>query len=270
MNVEDKVRDGKVSSKKGQNNVERPFEIDPMFRKWKLGDLSEREIGLFLGQPAGQMPKLAGMTVDDYFAACLRGYQANGHEKSYDGSPLFKFKGLTAKEAYERNADGRDDGLLAIPGDDARAFEEWLLHREQRGGHPFEVMPGGNSTHVNLGVIADGEGLSFWLAGKNRIYELVRFYNVLSAAGLPVVVSDFEVIAEVLTGDGFIYIVPQGILPRYCWYLFPGERTEYYMNIPWEFTRSQTMRLIHRAHWYPDQTVEELVAEGDRLCRETH
>ncbi|MDR1358498.1 MAG: hypothetical protein LBJ48_03990 [Coriobacteriales bacterium] len=260
----------KYRQKRGRITWRELFEIDPTFREWKLGNLSERAIESFLKQPAGQTPKLASMTASDYFNACLLGYRANKDEKSYDGSPLFKVEGLTAKQAYERNADGRDDGLLAIPENDAEAFKEWLLHREQRGGHPFEVMRGGNSTHVNLGVSASNEGFSYWLAGKNRIYEVVRFYNALSDAGLPVEVDQFAVISGVLTGDGCMYIVPQDILPRYCWYLFPGEKTEYYMNIPWDFTRSQTMKLIHRAHWYPDQTVEELVAEGDRLYREGH
>ncbi|MDR0592943.1 MAG: hypothetical protein LBG60_06745 [Bifidobacteriaceae bacterium] len=160
---------------------------------------------------------------------------------------------------------------MSVPEDDPAAFANWVLHRTQRGGHPFEIMRGGNSTHVSLHVDRrDGDeanGFNLWLDGKNRIPEVVRSANALAAAGLAVQVGDRDATLGVLTGDGWAHIVPQGAAPRYWWYLFPGENPDYYINIPRDFTRSQTLRLIHRALWYPDQTVEELIAEGDRLVR---
>jgi hypothetical protein len=160
---------------------------------------------------------------------------------------------------------------LSIPEDDPATFANWVLHRPETGGHPFEIMRGGNSTHVSLHVDSrDGDadtGFSLWLDGKNRIPEVVRSANALTAAGLSFQVGQLEAISGVLTGTGLVYIVPQGTVPQYCWYLFPGENPDYYINIPHDFTRSQTLRLINRAFWYPDQTVEELVEEGDRLAR---
>ncbi|MDR1188938.1 MAG: hypothetical protein LBK95_16070 [Bifidobacteriaceae bacterium] len=246
------------------------FAIDPSFKEWKLGSLSDAETRAFL-RPSAVPPGLEAMTASDYFDACLLCYEANREEKRWDGTPAFEIAGLSAKQAYERNADGRDEGLTSLPEDDPSAFKHWLLHRESWGGHPWEIMRGGNSTHVNLGVTFEaGSGYHYWLAGKNRIAEVVRSANALERAGLPVIVDQRDVIDGVVSGEGFVYIVPNGTVPRYCWYLFPGERTEYYINIPTDFTRSQTMKLIHRAHWYPDQAVEDLVAEGDRLHAAAH
>ena len=60
---------------------------------------------------------------------------------------------------YYRHADGRDDGLKKIDPDSAEAFADWLENRE-KGGHPWEVCRGGNSTHVSLyvglGRVAEG------------------------------------------------------------------------------------------------------------------
>lgn len=64
-------------------------------------------------------------------------YAAN----NYDG------QAFALKAQYYRHADGRDDGLKKIDPDSAEAFADWLENRE-KGGHPWEVCRGGNSTHV--------------------------------------------------------------------------------------------------------------------------
>ena len=87
----------------------------------------------------GRLPE---MTAGVFYAACSYGYEANPHE--------YRIEGMTPKEQYYRFADGRDDGLSELPVDSAEAFREWMNDNTRFGGHPFEVMAGGNSTHVSL------------------------------------------------------------------------------------------------------------------------
>ncbi|MDR0625867.1 MAG: hypothetical protein LBG11_01190, partial [Bifidobacteriaceae bacterium] len=72
------------------------FELDPSFREWRLGKLSDSEIARFLASAhdsSGEGVKTAA----DYFAACLLCYKANREEKRWDGQPAFAIKGLSAK-----------------------------------------------------------------------------------------------------------------------------------------------------------------------------
>jgi hypothetical protein len=128
-------------------------------------------------------------------------------------------------------------------------------------------MRGGNSTHVDLYVQEEPAGWSFALAGKHRICEVVRAFNALHRAGLPVIVVNAELISAVLAGEAFMYIVPRGIVPKYCYHLFPGEKTEYYMNMPFDVPYAQRRRIIAKAHWYPDKTPAELAEEYEHLLR---
>ena len=87
---------------------------------------------------------------------CSLGYQANQYDVS----------GLSPKEQYKKYADGRDEGLGEIDPDSPAAFAEWYVGR--RGGHPWEVCRGGNSTHVSLYVVKDqSDGYYLEVAGSS-------------------------------------------------------------------------------------------------------
>ena len=97
------------------------------------------------------------MTGNDFLAACALGYEACGYDVcGNDGERLL------LDELYIRYADGRDEGLtgkgsglFSGPGIDLsspEAWEAWFFDRTRRGGHPWEVCRGGNSTHVSLVV----------------------------------------------------------------------------------------------------------------------
>jgi hypothetical protein len=174
---------------------------------------------------------------------------------------------LSPRDAYLANADGRDEGLRDVPLDDADAFSTWMRDRSHVGGHPWEIMRGGNSTHVNLYPHEEdnGGGWSFALAGKRRICEVVRSFNALRRAKLPAFVYDDELISRVLTGEENMFIVPRGISPKYCYWLFPGEKTEYYMNMPFDVPAAERRKIVAKTFWYPDKTPEELYKEYDML-----
>ena len=190
--------------------------------------------------------RIKDFTANDFFRACRIGYESIGLD----------CEGFSLSDLYMHYADGRDEGLTgeghglnAGPGiafDDPKAWENWYFHREQCGGHPWEVVRGGNSTHVDLFVRSDksdlewkqrlGEitevefakriataGYYFVVAGRQRQFEAVSFYLALSAAGLPVVLRDADELLARFEATDWIGIVPHHIIPRYYKSLFPAE-----------------------------------------------
>ena len=197
-----------------------------------------------------KLVKLKTMTANDFFRACSIGYHACG----YDGLTDLNGAELPLIDQYFAHADGRDEGLSgrghglnAGPGidfDDPAEWDKWYHHREQHGGHPWEVCRGGNSTHVDLfvrdsrdsadwklrlGKISESEaeeekqngGYFFTVAGKHRGAEAIRFYLALHAAGLPVTVDDAAELLARFEASDYIGIVPHDVIPRYCEGMFP-------------------------------------------------
>ena len=226
------------------------WEREPEWKESDLEGLPEETISAFRAllnsgiNRRNRIGRLKSMTANDFFRACAIGYKACG----YNGTDL------PPVDQYFLHGDGRDEGLSgrghglnAGPGidfDDPAAWDEWYFHREQHGGHPWEVCRGGNSTHVDLYVMHDrrdldfkyraGEisedeyqerirssGYFFLIGGKHRAAEAVRFYTALSATGLPVLLSDAEDIMTRFDGTGYVGIVPHSVPTRYCEELFP-------------------------------------------------
>lgn len=195
---------------------------------------------------------LKTMTGNDFLFACAIGYRACGYN-------LLDKKGneMAPVDLYIRYADGRDEGLTGkgdimhsvdggIDLDDPKAWDDWYHNRSMRGGHPWEVCRGGNSTHIDLYVrdsrkdvewkLKMGEinqkeanenqkngGYYFSVNGHawSRSVEAVNFYVALHDAGLPVILQDADGILARFRGEDLIGIVPHNIIPIYCNSLFP-------------------------------------------------
>ena len=184
------------------------------------------------------------MTANDFFRACCIGYDACGYNDE-ETEPV---------DRYLKHADGRDEGLTgtghglnAGPGIDFDSPEEWnkwYFDRSRGGGHPWEVIMGGNSTHVDFYVCHDKDsiewkvraglmteeqasrhpcGFYYALAGKHRQFETVNFYVALNNAGLPVYLYDAEEILARFDGSDYVGIVPHSVIPKYCEGMFPKE-----------------------------------------------
>ena len=190
---------------------------------------------------------MPSMTGADFLHACAVGYKACG----YKGTELPEV------DQYLLHADGRDEGLTG-KGDimhrgnggidlySPAAWDAWYHHREQHGGHPWEVCRGGNSTHVDLFVVdsrqeADWDlrlgkitqeeaeraqrdgGYFFAVAGAawNRSVEAVNFYVAIHDAGMPVVLRKAEAILTRFRGEDMVGVVPRDIIPSYCEGMFP-------------------------------------------------
>ena len=176
----------------------------------------------------------------------FRSYAAN----NYDG------QAFAPKAQYYRHADGRDDGLKKIDPDSAEAFADWLENRE-KGGHPWEVCRGGNSTHVSLyvglGRVAEG-CYHLTLAAKSygRCVEAIKFYLALKHAGLPVIIYGAEFIKKRLLGLERVGIVPNEVMPFYCHSRFPGEDVDSFRHLNHENPDAE----IALIEWQPIKPVK--------------
>ena len=226
------------------------WEREPEWKEHALEGLTQAKISAFEfflrtgANDVNRIGRLKRMTANDFFRACALGYEACSYEKT----------DIMPADQYYLHADGRDEGLSgrgyglnAGPGinfDDPNAWDQWYFHREQHGGHPWEVCRGGNSTHLSLYVCHDQHDLDYLyrtneitedeykkrsesagyyysIAGKYRSAEAVSFYVALSQAGLPVVLSDAKEIMARFEGSGYIGIVPHDVATRYCESMFP-------------------------------------------------
>ena len=225
--------------------------VDPRWKENSLDGLKPESINAFQNLLSSgvndeqRIGRITTFTANDFFRACAIGYEALG----------YKTEGFSLSELYLHYADGRDEGLTGTgyglnegPGidfDDPTAWDSWYFGN-RGGGHPWEVVRGGNSTHVDLfvrhdrrhlewklrfGEISEDEyekrieraGYYFEIRGKHRPLEAVTFYLVLSDAGLPVVLADAEEILARFLGTDLIGIVPHHVSPRYCESLFPDK-----------------------------------------------
>ena len=198
----------------------------PDLRDEFFEDLKQKQIDRFLRaikEQPGDIEELPGqlrsMTAKDFYTFCSIGYKALG----------YAVKGQTPQEQYKKYADGRDDGLSEINPDSPEAFHEWLINRERHGGHPWEICRGGNSTHISLYVCYENTGYSLILAGSavSRTIETIKIYLALKAKDLPVFL-----LAQRVTGEELIGIVPEGVVPAYCSSWFPGQNVISFMNLP--------------------------------------
>ena len=160
---------------------------------------------------------------------------------------------MTPKEQYYLHADGRDEGLRDIVPDSPEAFNIWLYDSNRRGGHPWEVCRGGNSTHVALNVMQDERGYWLYLAGDawNRTIETVKFYLALTRAGVPVFLAEAHTLADRLAEKEKIGIVPDGVIPVYCESDFPNEHIIDFINLPDE----DQEKFLPFCTWYEEQPI---------------
>lgn len=222
---------------------------EPEKKNQDLNELDEHTISAFRTliesgiNAEDKIGRIMSFTANDFFKACEIGYEAIGKETS----------GYTLSDLYLHYSDGRDEGLTGkghglnagngIDFSSPVAWDEWYFSK-RGGGHPWEVIPGGNNTHMELfvrndkgnlnwkhrmGELSDDEydkrmktaGYYFEINGKHRAFESVTFYTALSSAGLPVILDDTDEILARFDGSDFVGIVPHHITPKYCEGMFP-------------------------------------------------
>ena len=224
------------------------WDLYPEERAEYFENLSQAEVEEFVAcavsDKAQLKSKLPSVTANDFYRFCAMGYKAN----NYAGSEL------SPREQYFKHADGRDSGLGEIDPDSPTEFSTWYHDSNRLGGHPWEVCRGGNSTHIDLYVVADNDGYSLRVAGSStwRSVEAIKFFLALHRAGLPVVISQAELLKSRLSGMEKVGIVPVGVWPTYCQSRFPNEDVEAFINLP----REDEEKMIPRCVWQPLTQIE--------------
>ncbi|MBP5452603.1 MAG: hypothetical protein J6Y16_10245 [Treponema sp.] len=225
------------------------WKYDSDYKEFVFDGLSEETISSFRKliesgiNDKAKISRIKCFTANDFFKACVSGYKDLGYDT----------EGKSPAELYLKYADGRDEGLTGegyndgpgIDFDDSKAWDEWYFG-ERCGGHPWEIIRGGNSTHVDLYVCHDKNNLEyqfrlekinekeykslleksgyyFSISGKHRPMEAVTFYTALSKAGLPVILDDAAEILSRFDGSDYMGIVPHSVIPKYCEEMFPKE-----------------------------------------------
>lgn len=192
--------------------------------------------------------ELEKLTAGDFFRYCQIGYDANNCFKNNNGR-------LSAKEKYLKMADGRDCGLTQVDEESAIAFNNWYDHESRCGGHPWEIFRGGNSTHISLFVERKQTGWLLRLAGSSsiRVIETVKMAKALYQAKVPFYLQQSKEILRMVTGQDYIGIVPETIIPQYCSRHFPAEdQIIDFMNLGME----NKNEIIQKTFWYPEPTVK--------------
>lgn len=193
-------------------------------------------------------PLISEMTADDFFRYC---------EICYDANFYFKDVGtiLTPNEKYSRMADGRDAGLTDIEGNSPQALFNWYQSGERLGAHPWEICRGGNSTHISLYLNRQEGSWQLILAGSSivRVEETVRMAVSLHNKHIPFMLRDAEEILKMVTGEDFIGIVPDTVIPSYCHGSFPApDRIIDFMNLG----LNKANEIIEKSFWYPLERIE--------------
>ncbi len=144
------------------------------------------------------------MTLAIFMRYCKLAYLANSEQ--FKAAAQKKMSGL---QMYRLFADGRDEGLSALPAKSAEAFGKWY-HSSRGGGHPWEIYRGGNTTHIDLGVIDRHQGWSVFLRGSStgRMVETIKIALELTQAGLPIEFHDAEEFTLRLVGADNVGIIP--------------------------------------------------------------
>ena len=179
---------------------------------WKLVRLIED--GFFL---RAENTEVSSMTAADYFKYCRIAYLAGKRKgETVDES-------LSGREMYVRYADGRHEGLLDIDPASEQEFADWIdgAHPKRgRGGHPWEIKRGGNTTHIDLTVSRPSlyrkEGFRVELQGESigRMVETMRMFLAIHEAKLPISIANPEGIRKRLLGQDNIGIIPSYVSPH--------------------------------------------------------
>lgn len=189
------------------------------------------------------------MTADQFFHYCQLCYDANDYFK--DKQPM------TPRSKYKKMADGRDEGLVEIPGKSDKAFDDWYRKKAHTGGHPWEICRGGNSTHIALMVNKKPNGWQLYLAGSSRVrvVETARMAIALSENDIPFVLANAQELLQMLKGADYCGIVPKEMTPKYCHSCFPDEDKIIDFINPWH--DDEVAEVITKyAAWYPLDRLE--------------
>ena len=199
------------------------WNIYPDFKK-KLNEyISEEEINEFVNSASATTNnRIKDMTANIYYESVKLAYQNNNYD----------IGDLSAKDLYLKYADGRDEGLRDINPDSSKEFDDWYNDENKFGGHPWEIMRGHSFYRVNLSVQHDNNGyyLSLYAPILRKI-EAAKIYLALKKNNIPIQIYNIDVIKDALTGNDYLGIVPDYLIPIYCESYFKEYKAKEFIHI---------------------------------------
>lgn len=200
------------------------WKLYPDVKKKLLSNISSEEINYFVENASEKVDdRIQKMTSNKYFECVRLSYENNNYD----------IDNLSDKELYLKYADGRDEGLSKINLYNSDEFDNWYNDKDRFGGHPWEIMRGHSFYRVNLCVSHDEKGYYLSLDGSRilRKIEIAKIYLVLKKNNVPVQIYNVDVIKNALSGNDYIGIVPDSMLPIGCENYFKDYKPLEFINI---------------------------------------
>ena len=256
------------------------WDIRTDLREGYRGAFKEGEIDMFLAYAAAfpdddfEEPReqcLSEMTARKYYEACGIAYRAVDYKErdcwryKETDEERKRYGGKTPKELYYSYADGRDDGLMRVPMDDAEEFEKWKDQKgdyyEFNGHHPYEIRTSMSSRftiHLYPCRIKEdnAEKWYFSLSGNEEYVsiETIKMYLALRKAGLPVCLYSGREMASRLAETDRIGILPDTVPAFYARYgdsHFPDDVLDH-INL---YNEDLADRIVAKAEWLEQEPV---------------
>lgn len=215
-------------------------------------------MNIFLRQE-GQTDNLALITppkLSTYLDYCRIAYLANF--KKYKSNIK---KNMTGMEMYKAMADGRHEGLVEVDPDSADALKTWY-HSGRGGGHPWEICRGGNTTHINLGVLNENDKWFIFLEGNStgRMLETARMALAFHKKKMPFRWFHAGDIRLKMEGQDNIGIIPSCHSLHRANQLF-DEKDHVFDCIHWNDLGAHKRKAMDFVTWLP---LDPLYPNGDR------
>ena len=218
------------------------WNLYPEIKKNLLNEISPEEMDYFIKNAREKQDnRIKNMTSGKYFDYVGLVYKNIGYE----------IGDLTNKELYLKYADGRDEGLSKVDENSSAQFDKWYNDDARFGGHPWEIIRGHSFARINLQVVHDEFGYYLLLDGSIilRKIEIAKIFNVLNKNGIPVQIYNVHAIKDAFSGEDYIGIVPDEIVPIAC----GGYFKEYK---PLEFMHMEYDKILKHIKWESLENIE--------------
>ncbi|WP_158728822.1 MULTISPECIES: hypothetical protein [unclassified Flavobacterium] len=148
------------------------------------------------------------MSANTYFDYCKKAYSAV-HSKTNN---------LSGRKLYQTYADNRHEGLLDIDPTSEKEFADWIDGKHSKkttGGHPWEIMRGGNASNIQLSVKRPvyGDNTKFMVeiypTGNSRLAETIKMFLAIHKAGLSINIANADFAREQLLSLDNYAIIPE-------------------------------------------------------------
>lgn len=203
------------------------YAIVPGAREKCASSLDQNEIEELLNSKGTTEVYEEAMTARRFYEACAVVYKTLGVKRPEgpgfhgweDGEEeKSRYGGLTPKEWYYATADCRDDGLYAVPLDDAAFFVGWIRQKEPYfsfvtyGGHPWDII-NRYSFSLRLCVVPelDSDKCKLVIAGDSadRSTDIIRAFLALRKEGYAVELQGYEVLTNRLLEKDYLSVVEE-------------------------------------------------------------